>query len=188
MVLLKLIGIILFFLSGLSGIAIYINTLLNKIKDDEAKSNLWVFFFFCLIGGAALYGLGNQSLKGIIYVYASYGVILIILSGLSGITIYVNTFTNKIKDVKAKNNLSGLFISCLIGGALFYSLGRHSLDGFVYISYILLSLGGISAITSFLMVIQIFDVKDGFTLGTVSVICTLIGAAGVIILNYIIKT
>lgn len=103
------------------------------------------------------------------------GIGLIGLSALSGIAIYIDTFGLKL-NITA---LSWLFIFSLIGGASFYCLGVRNLLGIVYVSYILLLLGCLSAVTIFLAEISLFDNEKKGTLWVFFLICTPIGAIGI---------
>jgi hypothetical protein len=106
--------------------------------------------------------------------YLGFG--LIILSSLSGLALYVDTFIEKIDNITA---LSWLFVLSLIGGVLLYCLGDSSLQGIVFGSYILLILGCLSAATIFLAEINLFAVEYKTTLWVFFLICTPIGVAGI---------
>jgi hypothetical protein len=105
--------------------------------------------------------------------YLGFG--LIVLGALSGLAIYVSTFTGK-KNLTA---LCWLFVSGLIGGSITYNLGKGTLNGIVYISYVLLSLGCISAVTLFLSEIRLFGINRRSILWILFLVCTPVGIIGI---------
>ena len=104
------------------------------------------------------------------------GVLLIILSAVSGITLYINSINEKIKDT---TSLIGLFCCSLIGGPFLHRMGAGTQSGFLYVSYILFSLGIVSAITLLLTELKLFDVKSKFTLWVFFVGGIFFGAMGI---------
>ena len=89
------------------------------------------------------------------------GILLIILSAVSGSALYINSINEKIKDT---TSLIGLFCCSLIGGPFLYRMGAATQNGFLYVSYILFSLGIISAVTLLLTELKLINVESKFTL------------------------
>ena len=104
------------------------------------------------------------------------GVLLIILSAVSGIALYINSISEKIKDT---TSLIGLFCCSLIGGPFLHKMGTGTQNGFLYVSYFLFSLGVASAITLLLTELKLFEVKRKFTLWVFFVGGIFFGAMGI---------
>ncbi len=101
----------------------------------------------------------------------------------SGIALYVNTF-----GAEFKGSVSAIwcfFVICLVGGAIFYCLGDNSKTGIIYVSYILLSLGGICDITILLAEIGIINNKKKKYIMDIFLICIPVGALGLFYENVI---
>lgn len=76
------------------------------------------------------------------------GIGLIVLNALSGLALYLEAIG--VEAIKKETTLVWLFIFSLIGGPTLYCLGEMAIDGIIYPSYVLFSLGSISGITLFL--------------------------------------
>jgi hypothetical protein len=104
------------------------------------------------------------------------GIVLIIIGIASGIALYINSINGKIENI---TSLVVVFCCCLIGGSVLYSMGTDTHKGFVFVSYYLFSLGGVSAITLFFTEIGVFDVKSKNTLWIFFILGILLGANGI---------
>lgn len=103
------------------------------------------------------------------------GIGLIVLGSLSGIAIYVDTFIDRANVT----TLWWLFIFSICGGAVLYNLADSSSLGIVYSSYVLLLLGGVSAVTIFLTETGFFHNDEKSTLWVFFLIGTPLGASGI---------
>lgn len=108
MELLLFIGIGLIILGSLSGIAIYIDTFVNKAN----VTTLWWLFALCIIGGSIFYNWADKSSMGIIY--SSY--VLMLLGAASAITIFLSE--TGLFEHDEKTTLWVFFLICLPLGAI----------------------------------------------------------------------
>jgi len=114
MVLLNFAGIILIITGIVTGITLYVNLIIDKIKDI---TSLIILFCCCLIGGPVLCSMGTDTLKG--FVIVSY--YLFSLGVVSAITLFFTEIG--VFNVKSKNTLWVFFIlGILLGANGIYSL------------------------------------------------------------------
>lgn len=108
MELLVFLGIGLIVLGSLSGIAIYIDTFVNKANT----TTLWWLFALCIIGGTVFSIWADKSSMGIIY--SSY--VLVLLGAASAVTIFLSE--TGLFEHDEKTTLWVFFLVCMPLGAV----------------------------------------------------------------------